>query len=119
MRIVRKKLQELFNSELPKRSFDSSIPVNNLEVLACLEHISMQQAVSKMAAPGCVDRICAKRLYQWLGRHLPKVEPWSHHVAVQLQKNESHTNQQARFFWPWHQTLEALLDCNIPSASAS
>ena len=35
----------------------------------------MRKAVSKTAAPGCVYRICAQELCQWLGRHLRQV--WS------------------------------------------
>ena len=79
MKVVHRHFQELFNpgqgSELPERSLESSIPVNDLEVLAYLEHIPMRKAVSKTAAPGCVYRICAQELCQWLGRRLRQV--WS------------------------------------------
>ena len=74
MTVIHKHFQELFSPGqgpvLPDRSLESSLPVNDLEVLAYLEHIPMRKAVSKQAAPGCVYRICAQELYQWLRRHL-------------------------------------------------
>ena len=74
MSVIHQHFQDLFNPAeclAPSvRSLATAKHVDSLEVLRYLQCTPMRKAASRNGTPGCVYRICAQELHEWLCTHL-------------------------------------------------